>query len=51
MDLFGPITYASIGGNKYGYVIVDCFTRYTWMVFLGDKSDVFDTFKKFIKRV
>jgi len=23
MDLFGPTTYRSIGGNKYGYVIVD----------------------------
>jgi len=29
MDLFGPTTYTSIGGNKYGFVIVDDFTRYT----------------------
>ena len=29
MDLFGPTTYTSIGGNKYGCVIVDDFTRYT----------------------
>jgi transposase InsO family protein len=27
------------------------FTRYTWVAFLGDKSDVFGTFKKIIKRV
>ena len=29
MDLFRPVTYLSIGGNKYGLVIVDdyfCFT-------------------------
>jgi hypothetical protein len=29
MDLFGPIAYISIGGNKYGLVIIDdyfCFT-------------------------
>jgi hypothetical protein len=51
MDLFGPTTYTSIGGNKYGFMIVDDFTRYTWVAFLGDKSDVFDTFKTFIKRV
>jgi hypothetical protein len=51
MDLFGPTTYTSIGGNKYGFVIVDDFTRYTWVFFLVDKSDVFDIFKKFIKRV
>jgi hypothetical protein len=51
MDLFGPTTYTSIGGNKYGFVIVDDFIRYTWIVFLVDKSDVFATFKSFIKRV
>ena len=41
LDLFGPTTYTSIGGNKYGFVIVDDFTRYTWVFFLVDKSDVF----------
>ena len=51
MDLFGPTTYTSIGGNKYGYVIVDDLTRYTWVFFLVDKSDVFSTFKTFIKRI
>jgi hypothetical protein len=29
MDLFGPTTYTSIGESKYGFVIVDDFTRYT----------------------
>jgi hypothetical protein len=29
MDLFGPTTYTSIGENKYGFVIVDDYTRYT----------------------
>jgi transposase InsO family protein len=51
MDLFGPTTYTSIGGNKYGFVIVDDFTRYTWVFFLVDKSDMFATFKSFTKRV
>jgi transposase InsO family protein len=51
MDLFGPTTYISIGANKYGFVIVDDFTRYTWVAFLVEKSDVFATFKTFIKRV
>ena len=27
------------------------FTRYTWVFFLVDKSDVFATFKTFIKRI
>ena len=30
---------------------MDDFTRYTWVVFLVDKSDVFDTFKSFIKSI
>jgi hypothetical protein len=34
MDLFGPITYISIGGNKYGLVIVDDFSHFTWVFFL-----------------
>jgi hypothetical protein len=29
MDLFGPTTYTSTGENKYRFMIVDDFTRYT----------------------
>ena len=50
MDLFGPITYISIGGNKYGLVIVDDFSRFTWVFFLHDKSEVQGVVKKFIKK-
>ena len=51
MDLFGPTQYTSIDGNKYGFVIVDDYTRYTWIFFLVDKSDVFATFKSFVKGI
>ena len=51
MDLFGSTQYTSIGGNKYGFVIVDDYTRYTWVFFLVDKSDVFATFKSFVKGI
>jgi hypothetical protein len=33
MDLFGPVAYLSIDGNKYGLIIVDDFTRFTWVFF------------------
>ena len=33
MDLFGPTQYTSIGKNKYDFVIVDDYTRYTWVFF------------------
>ena len=51
MDLFGPTQYTSIGGNKYGFVIVDGYTRYTWVFFLVDKSDMFAIFKSFVKGI
>jgi hypothetical protein len=31
MDLFGPIAYLSIGGSKYGLIIIDDFSRFTWV--------------------
>jgi hypothetical protein len=34
MDLFGPVDYLSIGGSKYGLVIVDDYSRFTWVFFL-----------------
>ena len=51
MDLFGPTQYTSIGGNKYDFVIVDDYTRYTCAFFLVDKSDVFATFKSFVRGI
>jgi hypothetical protein len=50
-DLFEPTQYTSIGGSKYCFVIVDDFTRSTWVFFLVDKSDVFATFKSFVKGI
>jgi hypothetical protein len=49
MDLFGPVAYISIGGNKYDFVIVDDYSRFTWVFFLHDKSVVQETFKNFQK--
>jgi hypothetical protein len=31
MDLVGPTTYRSVGGNSYGLVVVDDYLRYTWI--------------------
>jgi hypothetical protein len=38
MDLFGPVAYLSIGGSKYGLVIVDDFLRFTWVFFCRIKQ-------------
>jgi hypothetical protein len=39
MDLFGPVAYISIGGNKYGLVIVYDFSHFTWVFFVFGKSE------------
>jgi transposase InsO family protein len=49
MDLFGPVAYISIGGNKYGLVIVDDYSRFTWVLFLQDKSQTQEVLKKFLR--
>ena len=47
---FYPTTYKSIGGNLYYLVIVDDFSHYTWVMFLGDKSETPEVFKTFTRR-
>nr|KYP33228.1 hypothetical protein KK1_045932 [Cajanus cajan] len=47
MDLFGNSRTMSLGGNYYGLVIVDDYSRFTWVMFLANKSEAFNAFKKF----
>ncbi|GKA86862.1 retrovirus-related pol polyprotein from transposon TNT 1-94 [Tanacetum coccineum] len=51
MDLFGPSAVRSYGGNRYTLVIVDDYSRYTWTRFLKDKTEAFDQFKIFSKKI
>ncbi|GJS91294.1 retrovirus-related pol polyprotein from transposon TNT 1-94 [Tanacetum coccineum] len=51
MDLFGPSSVRSYGGNRYTLVIVDDYSRYTWTRFLKDKTEAFDQFKIFGKKI
>ena len=39
VDLFGPVNVMSITKKKYAMVIVDEFTRYTWVYFLHRKNE------------
>jgi hypothetical protein len=45
MDLFGPIAYISIDGSKYCLVIVDDYSRFNWVFFLQEKSDLKEILK------
>ena len=46
MDLMGPMQVESIGGKRYVFVVVDDFSRFTWVNFIREKSDTFDVFKE-----
>ena len=50
MDLFRPVAYLSIGGNKYGLVIVDDYSCFTWVFFLHDKCQVQEKVMIFVRR-
>jgi hypothetical protein len=49
MEPFGPISYMSVGGHKYRFVIVDDFIIYIWVFFIKEKGEVFNILKSFVK--
>ncbi|GJX69393.1 retrovirus-related pol polyprotein from transposon TNT 1-94 [Tanacetum coccineum] len=51
MDLFGPYVVRSYEGNCYTLVIVYDYSRYTWTRFLKDKTEAFDQFEIFSKKI
>ncbi|GJS00705.1 retrovirus-related pol polyprotein from transposon TNT 1-94 [Tanacetum coccineum] len=51
MDLCGPMRIASINGKRYVLVIVDDYSRYTWVVFLKSKDEAPKEIKNFLKRI
>ncbi|XP_035838242.1 uncharacterized protein LOC118485855 [Helianthus annuus] len=48
MDLFGPVNVLSIGKKAYCLVIVDDYSRYTWVYFLSHKNETAVLVKQFI---
>ncbi|KAJ9545329.1 hypothetical protein OSB04_025036 [Centaurea solstitialis] len=51
MDLFGPVNVQSIAGKKYTLVIVDEYSRYTWVFFLRSKSDAPEEIILFVRKM
>ena len=50
-DLCGKIQPASIGGGSYFMTLIDDASRYCWVYVLKNKSDAFETFRKWKKMV
>ncbi|GJV51365.1 retrovirus-related pol polyprotein from transposon TNT 1-94 [Tanacetum coccineum] len=51
MDLCGPMRVASVNGKKYILVIVDDYSRFTWVNFLRSKDEALDFIIKFLKMI
>ncbi|GJR15404.1 retrovirus-related pol polyprotein from transposon TNT 1-94 [Tanacetum coccineum] len=51
MDLCGPMHFASINGKKYILIIVDDYSRFTWVKFLRSKDEASDFIIKFLKMI
>ncbi|XP_057496707.1 uncharacterized protein LOC130781518, partial [Actinidia eriantha] len=51
MDLIGPSRTMSLGGKLYILVIVDDFSRFTWVTFLAHKNEAFSSFSKLCRRL
>ncbi|KAI3758803.1 hypothetical protein L6452_06375 [Arctium lappa] len=49
MDLCGPMRTQSLGGKKYVLVIVDDYSRYTWVKFLRSKDETPEVLITFLK--
>ncbi|WZZ07843.1 hypothetical protein YC2023_093764 [Brassica napus] len=50
-DLCGPISPPTAGRNQYIFVLIDDHTRYMWSILLKEKSEAFESFKRFKKIV
>ena len=51
VDLIGPIRTESLGGKRYIMVIVDDFSRYTWVEFLKEKLEACEKLEILCKRL
>ncbi|GJX28515.1 retrovirus-related pol polyprotein from transposon TNT 1-94 [Tanacetum coccineum] len=51
MDLCGPMRVASVNGKKYILVIIDDYSRFTWVKFLASKDEAPDFIIKFMKMI
>ncbi|GKA44209.1 retrovirus-related pol polyprotein from transposon TNT 1-94 [Tanacetum coccineum] len=51
MNLYGPMRMASINGKKYILVIVDDYSRFTWVRFLRTKDEAPEAIIKCIKNI
>ena len=51
LDLFRPTRTSSLRSKRYDFVIIDDYSRFTWVLFLTHKSEALFEFIHFCKRI
>ncbi|GJV87942.1 retrovirus-related pol polyprotein from transposon TNT 1-94 [Tanacetum coccineum] len=51
MDLFSPSAVRSYGGNLYTLVIIEEYSKYTWTIFLKNKTKTFEKSEIFRRKI
>ncbi|KAJ0955343.1 putative RNA-directed DNA polymerase [Helianthus annuus] len=51
MDLFGPLKHKSIRNDQYCLVIIDDYSRFSWVAFMAHKSETFGIIKNLIIQI
>nr|GEV76970.1 retrovirus-related Pol polyprotein from transposon TNT 1-94 [Tanacetum cinerariifolium] len=51
MDLCGPMRVQTINGKKYSLVIIDDYSRFTWVKFLRSKDETPEVVIKFLQQI
>ena len=51
MDLFGPTKMLSLNGKRFGLILVDDYSKFSWVFFIFHKNEAFDKFLLFFRRV
>jgi hypothetical protein len=51
MDTVGPSWVHSMGGKWYAIVIIDYYSRYSWVFFFESKDEVFEHFQSLALRL
>ena len=51
IDFFRLMDVISMGGKSYGFVIIDDYSRFTWVYFFAHKDEALHTFIKHCKKI
>ena len=51
MDIFGQVNFMSMSRKRYGLVIVDNYSWYTWVLFLQSKDEATDMIIDHINKI